>query len=142
MGEVSVDAEQIVAKLRSQRLESGGGPVGWTPRHSFNPLLHAVGVQPIGENEHLRYLHQHWEVSTTIQVPEGTGLRPALRRLAYRAVMATLKPYIAEVQEYIIENTRAIDAVTRRADELSETIEELRQHLLDLSHEVDEQAGA
>ena len=143
MARVPLDARSIVDGLRSAPSPlSGRQPRTWVPSQSFADLLEDAGAEPVLLNEHLRWLHDNWNLEHTLEPPPGGGPKGWLRRSIHRAVMAVLRPHLTQVQECIAVMLRAVDTVARRVDDQAalqlRTIGALRSDLVDFAQHVDE----
>jgi hypothetical protein len=142
MKQPPLEARRVVEELRSApRPRSGALPRTWVPSQSFDSLLEDAEVTPIVLNEHLQWLHEHWNLEETLAPPAGGGAKGRARRLIHRAVLSVLRPHLKQVQDCIAEKVRAVDAVARRVDDQAATqlrsIGAVRADLVDFAHHVD-----
>lgn len=145
MGDLPLDAEQIVRQLRQVRQEAGVAPSSWTPSASFERLLEEES-RPVHGNEHLAWMHRNWDVRTVSpEEPSGRGLAGTAKRLLYRTVRAVVAPYIDRIADYLGTNARAVDLLSRRLDDVTaaqrRTLEALRRDLIDFANHIDERLG-
>lgn len=118
MGDIPVDAQRVVDELRAARRSAAiTGPRTWTPSASFDSSLGRLDREPIAANDHLNWMHQNWDLRALLAPPRQPGLKGLARRIAHRASMAVLAPYLNQLQDYLGVTLRAIDAVAQRVDE-------------------------
>ena len=146
MGNIPVDAQRVVDKLRATRREAAAAaPKHWVPPDSFGQAMMNVQRTPVHVNSDLNWMHHNWELRELLAPQRRRGVRGAAYWVAYRMVMAVLGPYLDKLQEYLGVNVRAVDAVSRRVDEdraaeLS-VIEAVRSDVIDFAYHVDERAN-
>jgi hypothetical protein len=143
MGDIPLDARRVVDELRSSRREAGAvAPKVWTPSQSFDSTIQHLNRAPVQLNEHLGWMHENWDMRAFLAPPPITGLRGLARRVAHRAVMAVLGPYLDRLQDYVGVNVRALDSVAKRTDDDSSAqlrlMGAVRADLIDFAHHVDE----
>ncbi len=145
MGDIPLDARRLVDELRSSRREGAVAPKVWTPSESFDASMKQLERPPIVLNEHLRWMHENWDMRALLAPPPATGVRGLLRRAIHRAVMAVFSPYFNRLQEFAGVSLRAIDAIAKRVDEDADTqhyvMEAVRGDLIDFAHHVDERVN-
>ncbi|HXY42597.1 MAG TPA: hypothetical protein VEH29_00260 [Acidimicrobiales bacterium] len=146
MGDIPVDAQRVVDKLRAARREAAAAaPKHWVPPDSFGQALMNLPRTPVHVNPDLNWMHHNWDLRELLAPPRRRGLRGAIHWAAHRVVMVVLGPYLDRLQHYLGVNVRAVDAVTRRVDDdrvaqLS-LIEAVRADVIDLAYHVDERAN-
>ena len=142
MGDIPLDARRVVDELRSSRRDGAAAPKVWTPSESFDASMKQLERPPIVLNEHLRWMHENWDMRALLAPPPLVGVRGVVRRLVHRAIMAVMRPYFDRMQDYVGVNLRAIDAVARRVDDSSiaqlRMMGAVRADLIDFAHHVDE----
>jgi len=120
-------------------------PKVWTPSESFDASMKQLERPPIVLNEHLRWMHENWDMRRLLAPPPASGLRGLARRGIHRAVMAVLRPYFDRMQEFAGVSLRAIDTVAKRVDEDTAAqlslMEAVRADLIDFAHHVDERVN-
>lgn len=143
MGDVPLDAEQVVAELRALRERKGIAPRSWVPSASFEELIGEPPGDPVEENEHLAWLHANWSFrDVALPEPAATGLSGATERFVHRIVAGMLRPVLERLSDYAGTNARAVDQLSRRLNEVERRQRSLlaavRHDLIDLGHHVDE----
>ncbi|MHB8245075.1 MAG: hypothetical protein ACYDGN_06905 [Acidimicrobiales bacterium] len=142
MGDLPVDAQQIVDELRAVRKAHGAAPRSWTPSKSFDGYLAEPIRPPVHSNGHLAWMHKNWDIKVLLAPPPRRGVKGLVMRLQHKATMAVLRPYLLRLEDYLGVNTRAVDEVSRRVDELAERQQRmfcaLRDDMIDFAHHVDD----
>ena len=143
MGEVPLDARRVVEELRAARRKAASSaPRSWLPSDSFESTLSSTLRPPAHLNEHLQWLHHSWDLRALLAPRPARGMKGLARRLAHRAVMAVLGPYLDRLQDYLGVNVRAIDTIAKRVDDATIAQQRLlgavRADLVDFARHVDE----
>ncbi len=145
MGELPLDARQVVDELRARRQEAGSAPRSWVPSQSFEQTFEGAARTPVGLNVDLQWLHEHWDLSEWLASPPARGIKGAARRICHRIVLAAIGPYLGKLQDYLAVNVRAVAAASRGVDDQGATqlrfIGAIRHDLIDFAHHVDEHLG-
>jgi len=112
------------------------------PSASFDALLEDAEPDPVRLNDHLAWLHENCNLDQVLAPPAGSGMRAWAKRLAYRAVLAVLNPYLVKVKDCIAVTVRAIDTVARRVDQQAasqmRSVAAMRSDLVDLARHVED----
>jgi hypothetical protein len=142
MADLPIDAQRVIEQLRAVRQAQGASARTWMPSDTFDTLIIEATREPVQDNEHLRWLHQNWDLTSYLAPPEGHGAKAMVKRLQYRLLMAILRPYFDRLQHFLTENLRALDIVSKRTTDLYtshlHTIAVLRHDLVDFAHSVDD----
>ncbi|MGO9197574.1 MAG: hypothetical protein ACLQK4_10675 [Acidimicrobiales bacterium] len=142
MGDIPVDAQQVVDELRLARQARRVPPRSWIPSESFEGTLAEAIRPPVHTNEHLVWLHGNWDLDALLAPPPERGVKGLVKRLQHRLIMAVLAPYFSRLQDYLGVNTRAIDVVSRRVDDVATNqlrmIGAVRHDMIDFAHHIDE----
>src|ERR1700733_14603580 len=141
MGDIPADAEPVVDDPTAPRSIWAAPPaiVSATTDPETAParLLHL--------NDHLAWMHKHWDLRPLAGPPRDHGWKGGVKRLVHRLVTAIFGPYLERMQDSLGGNVRAVDVIARRVDDLetSQTTQlaEMRADLAGLARRLDEHTG-
>jgi hypothetical protein len=141
MADLPVDAQRVVDELRAVRRAQGLSPRSWRPSQSFEGVLIDATRPLVHENEHLGWMHRHWDIGAALAPPPARGVKGLVRKVQHRLIMAVLGPYFIRLQDYLGVNVRAIDTVSKRVDEIGTNqlrmIGAVRHDMIDFAQAVD-----